>query len=639
MRLINRVLGITLSVASFAAAQGDPPGRVGRINYVAGAVSFQPAGVDDWVGAVLNRPLTSGDRLWVDRDGRAELHVGSAALRLGTQTSFSFTNLDDRSAQLRLDQGSLIVRVRNLDPDEVMEIDTPNVAFSLLRPGVYRVDANPDTQSTTLTVRLGEGEATGSGQAFSVKPGQQARITGDQTTTYDLAGAPPPDEFDGWCGGRDRREDQLQSVRYVPRDMTGYEDLDANGTWRTVPDYGPVWYPRAVPAGWAPYHDGHWAWVEPWGWTWVDDAPWGFAPFHYGRWAYAGGAWFWVPGPMGPAVVRPVYAPALVAWVGGPRFSIGIGVGAMAAGVAWFALGPREVFVPAYHVSETYVTRVNVTNTVVTNVNVINVYRNTTVTNVYVNRRAPNAVVAVPREAFVGGRPVAQAAVRVNEEQMRNAQVGHFAEVAPVHQSVLGHGAVAPVRPPAAALTRRVVARATPPPPPVPFAQRAQALAANPGRPVDPQTMQRLRAQQPQVSTPRPPAPAQTGQAPRSYERPATPPPSNAQAPRPTPPPSNAQAPRPTPPPSNTPPPRTYERERTPPPPANAQAPRPTPPPSNTPPPRTYERERTPPPPSDASAPPRPHTPPPANSTTPRENEKRPERGKTSKEEKKEERR
>jgi hypothetical protein len=28
--------------------------------------------------------------------------------------------------------------------------------------------------------------------------------------------------------------------------------------------------------------------MSPWGWTWVDNAPWGFAPFHYGRWVGAG---------------------------------------------------------------------------------------------------------------------------------------------------------------------------------------------------------------------------------------------------------------------------------------------------------------------------------------------------------------
>ena len=165
----------------------------------------------------------------------------------------------------------------------------------------------------------------GGGQAFTLKPGQQASVTGDQSITYDVASVRPPDWFDDWCSSRDRREDRSESARYVPRDMIGYEDLDDQGSWRPVADYGNVWFPRTVSAGWAPYREGHWAWIEPWGWTWIDQAPWGFAPFHYGRWAFIGSSWGWIPGPV---VVRPVYAPALVAWVGGPRFHASIGIGA-----------------------------------------------------------------------------------------------------------------------------------------------------------------------------------------------------------------------------------------------------------------------------------------------------------------------
>src|SRR5437016_1077505 len=267
MRLIERLFLLSVAAATFAGAQDDPPGRVGRLNYISGTVSFQPAGVDDWVTADLNRPLTTGDHLWVERDSRAELHIASSALRLSPRTAFQFLNLDDRTVQIRLSEGTLIVRLRNLEEDQAFEVDTPNLAFSLLRPGVYRIDANPDNETTTITVRGGEGEVTSGNQAFAVKSDQMARVTGDQSVRYELLNAQSPDYFEEWAMSRDRQEDRSQSARYVSREVIGYEDLDANGDWRPVAEYGTVWVPRRVPVGWAPYRFGHWAWIEPWGWT------------------------------------------------------------------------------------------------------------------------------------------------------------------------------------------------------------------------------------------------------------------------------------------------------------------------------------------------------------------------------------
>jgi hypothetical protein len=385
------------------------------------------------------------------------------------------------------------VHLRALGERETFEVDTPNTSVALLRTGDYRIDVNPDNFVTSVTVRGGEGEVTGAGQAFPVRAGEQARISGSDSPSYDTAGAPRLDEWDNFCSDRNRREERSESAQYVSRDMVGYQDLDNYGSWRTVPEYGPVWTPRTVAAGWSPYHYGHWVWVEPWGWTWVDDAPWGFAPFHYGRWVYVG-YWAWVPGPV---AVRPVYAPALVAWVGGPRFSMAVGFGGGVAGVAWFPLGPREVYVPAYRASSVYVNRVNVTNTtIVNNINVTNI--NTT--NIrYVNREAPGAVTAVPQNAFASARPVQNAAVPVRAEALQSAQAMNTAPVAPGRASVTGGYAGARVaQPPVSIQSRSVVTRTAPPPAPVPFAQRQQALSANPGRPLDSSEVQQLRSNQPQ---------------------------------------------------------------------------------------------------------------------------------------------
>jgi hypothetical protein len=266
--------------------------------------------------------------------------------------------------------------------------------------------------------------------------------------------------------------------------MTGYEDLDDYGRWTYVGQYGTVWIPRGVPADWAPYRYGHWVWIAPWGWTWVDDEPWGFAPFHYGRWCQIGGGWAWVPGPV---VVRPVYAPALVAFVGGGGFHLAIGIG---RAVAWFPLGPGEVYVPAYRVSPRYVTNVNVTNTTVNVTRVTNVYNyytvnnRTNITNVtYVNQHIQNGVTSVSQETFVNARPVSRNIVAVSVRDLEQAPVRHTVEAEPQRASVLGAGRPTSAAPPAAIANRRVVAERTPAPPVVPFNQRTNPYQVRPAQP------------------------------------------------------------------------------------------------------------------------------------------------------------
>lgn len=495
-----------------AFAQDDPPSRVAQLNMAEGTVSFQPAGEQEWVAADFNRPLTTGDSLWADQDSRGELHIGSTSLRISSQTGLTFLNLNDRTVQIQLAQGSLEVTLRQLDSGDAYEIDTPNVAFSLLQPGRYRVDVDPQGQTTTISVRDGQGQVTGGGNSYDLNAGQHASFTGTDTLSYDISNVGAADDFDGWCQSRDDAEDQSQSANYVSTDVTGYEQLDANGQWEDVPDYGEVWVPSGVPAGWAPYHYGHWVWIEPWGWTWVDDEPWGFAPFHYGRWAFVGGYWAWVPGPR---VIHPVYAPALVVFVGvGPNF-------------AWFPLGPREVYIPAYHASPRYVQYINVTNTRVTSVEVTNVYTHVDVTHVtYVNENVRGSITAVSHDTFVNARPVAGASIHVGADQLRGAAFVSAPPVAPVRQSLIAANAQPAPHPPATVTSRPVVARLAPPPPAVPFDRRQPALAAQPGQPLAPEKLDQMRKPGEEYNRPtvKYTPPAQT----------SNPPPKNHPAPKPS---------------------------------------------------------------------------------------------------------
>jgi len=497
------LLGLLLALLGIApkptlADDDDPPTRVARLSYTQGQVSFSPSGTDDWVSAVLNRPITIGDKLWTDNLARAELQVGSAAIRLGDQTGFSFLNLDDRVMQIRLTEGTIGLRVRRMEQDETIEVDTPNLAFSILRPGRYRISVNEAGDTTIINVRDGEGEVTGGGSAFTIHPDQQGYFTGTDALTPDIEPLPSEDTFDSWCNERDLREDHAAARRYVSDDVIGYEDLDEYGGWRSVPDYGTVWFPHVTVVNWAPYRYGHWVWVSPWGWTWVDDAPWGFAPFHYGRWVFVGGGWGWVPCPpraVAVAYVRPVYAPALVAWVGGPHFAAGVAFGGgvgVGVNVGWFPLGPREVYVPSYRVSRTYINNVNISNTTV-NQTVINNYYNTTIVNKnvnvnnvkYVNQGVPGGVTATSGRAFASAQPVGRNMVTVNQREVVSAPVAVQAPAAvPPRQAVLGAGTSVRYQPPAAVQSRAVVAKTAPPPSPIPFAQRQQAIERNQGRPV-----------------------------------------------------------------------------------------------------------------------------------------------------------
>ncbi|NDP41812.1 MAG: hypothetical protein GZ089_03685, partial [Aromatoleum sp.] len=448
---LRRTFAWLVSIVAFAAsgwAAADPPSRVARLAYISGAVSFSPAGDEEWVLASLNRPLTTGDRVWADPSSRAEIQVGGAVIRMNGSTSVSVLNLDDRIAQLQLAQGVMNVRVRYLGANQVFEVDTPNLAFTLRRPGEYRIEVDPDADATSIVIRNGQGEVYGDGAAYSVDSRQSYRFYGTGLSDYEYVGVPRLDEFDSWSRTRDSRGDVSISARYVSRDVVGYEDLDAYGTWRVEPEYGNVWAPTRVVSGWSPYHDGHWAWVDPWGWTWVDDAPWGFAVSHYGRWANTRGSWVWVPGPVRS---QAIYAPALVAFVGGSNFQLSISGGNVGA-IAWFPLGPREVYRPAYQVSRDYFENINRSNTVINNTTITNVYNNTNVTNiVYANQQVQGAVIAVPATAFVQSQSVSRAAVPLRRDMIIGAPVSAVAAVAPVQQSVHGNGRAAD-RPPARAL-------------------------------------------------------------------------------------------------------------------------------------------------------------------------------------------
>lgn len=496
----------------------EPPDRVARLSYLKGSVSFLRAGVDQWSQAALNFPVTTGDRIYTDQDAHAELQIGDYTVRLSQQTDLTVTNLNDQILQLGLGQGTLRLTVYQLPSRETVEIDTPNGALTAVQPGTYRVDVKQGGERTQVYVNSGSMEVSGGGVSKTLLSGQAAKLTGHDVVS--LVSIPPPglDEFDQWCDARDMHVSSSASSRYVSRSVPGFDDLDDYGQWEDVADYGPVWYPAGIAVGWIPYHFGRWVWVGPWGWTWVEDEPWGFCQFHYGRWVHIGVRWGWLPGPI---IAAPVYGPAFVAFVGGPHFSIALGGGPVSL-TAWFPLGPGEPFFPWYHCREDYLRQVNITNirNVTNNTNIINV-RN--IENVHYAYRAI-ATTAVPANVFRSGLPVSRQAVRLTPQQLERAQIIPHPAVNPTMRAALAGAPVKPppVRPQNFMTAARTAPRATPrtspisergpsvapprteaprllsrtpaPPPHVPFAVQRPSMAAHPGRPLEPQQLENLRA-------------------------------------------------------------------------------------------------------------------------------------------------
>lgn len=497
--LHRRVFGLLAAIALLAfsgVASADPPMRVARLGFASGSVNFSPAGESDWVQASLNRPLTTGDRLWTDADSRAEIQIDGAMIRANADTAFSFLNLDDQITQLQLTQGILSVHLRSLAADQSVEVDTPNLAFVVRLPGEYRIEVTPDGNATTVIVRRGQANVYGEDTSYVIDSRQPYRFIGTGLRDYQLVDMPYLDGFDGWANDRDFALANSGSAHYVSPQVLGYQDLDTYGSWRVDASYGNVWFPNQVRLGWSPYYDGHWVWINPWGWTWVDDAPWGFAVSHYGRWANVNGVWGWVPGP---ARSRAYYAPALVMFLGGDnfRFTLSSDYG---SDVAWFPLGPREVYRPAYRVSRDYFLNLNSSNTVVNTMVINNTYKVTNINGaVYANRHVPGAVVAVPRSVFGQSLPVARVAVHPPRERVANAPLTLGAPVAqPERQErVADRGN----RPPPRVFDRPFVAHSTTSGSPVGVAAHSPQSAVKPHDTREPSAQQTERIAPPMAAS------------------------------------------------------------------------------------------------------------------------------------------
>ncbi|PKO88613.1 MAG: hypothetical protein CVU16_13590 [Betaproteobacteria bacterium HGW-Betaproteobacteria-10] len=390
-----------------ALAQADPPARVGRLAVIENAVNFRVDRNTERDAASLNWPISSGAILDTDWRGRAEVWIGSTAYRIAGNSEIEFSQLDDARIVINVTVGSLAVSIMDADQIKDLTVITRdgNVRFS--SPGRYRIDVFSD--HSEVTAQAGQAIAEVRNRPVAIAAGLKARLYQDQPPRIDNDF--DQDNFDFWVADRENKTVADAARRYVSPQMTGYQDLDAHGDWRAEPEYGSVWYPRTVADDWAPYRFGRWAWVAPWGWTWIDQATWGFAPFHYGRWVLIQNRWAWSPGRN---ISRPIYAPALVGWIGNPGWSVNFSFGSAPA-VGWFPLAPREVYVPAYRHSSSYIRQINHAN--VRDVKVIDRATKQGTRENFTYRNRQQAVTVVPANLLREGRPISRQEWRRPEAQ------------------------------------------------------------------------------------------------------------------------------------------------------------------------------------------------------------------------------
>ncbi|MCB8874845.1 DUF6600 domain-containing protein [Acidisoma silvae] len=417
------------ATANTAADAGDPPARVGWLSNLSGAVSFHSASQNAWATATQNYPVATGDAVWTQPQAQASVMIDSSRIALAGGTELTAQEIDQSTITAALSQGEIFLNIVALENGQSVVIQTPRGTAQITGAGQYEIFAGDSNTPTYVTAVTGAIQFTGLGasgpqaiaaQQTLVVSGTnpvQAQLGGMQqdqflTSMLQQAAPPPPPT--------------ATAAPPVTAQMTGASVLTQYGSWSQQAGVGAVWFPQ-VASSWVPYRDGHWAYVQPWGWTWVDNAPWGFAPFHYGRWAQYGDRWGWVPEPAGDpgyneASYQPVYAPALVTFIGAAAGVLTAAAFASGA-IGWAPLGPREAYYPPYPVSPRYFGAYN--RPYVQNYNQF-YQRNVTVVNNRISYRdvgnennGPGAgggfynrqgATFAPRDAMVGGRPIATVA-------------------------------------------------------------------------------------------------------------------------------------------------------------------------------------------------------------------------------------
>jgi hypothetical protein len=436
--------------AAAPVSAAPPSGRVGQVSLLSGKVGFRGLGDTTWTNAQINDPIAGGVSLRTDPQARAVIRFGSDTIALAEGTEIAIASLNERAAELAISQGRVDLDIPQLGKGETVQIDFSRGGVWLLQPGRYDISTGSGDQPPWIAAFTGRARFVRGGADIAIKAGDRVLLTGSgaAAVTTETASA---DEFAVWCGTHAIDEIRLAAPYYVSPAITGFDALDAAGSWIANGKFGQVWVPDALPADWAPYRAGHWRWLAPWGWSWIDDQPWGFAPSHYGRWAYLNQHWMWVPGKY---TAHPVYAPAVVAFLGTPGVGLSYAEGSGPA-VAWFPLAPGEAYWPSYSADLDYIRGLNAGN--ISDLGIVQLQTDGEPPAEITNGRFANRQFAsvVPRPVFVAGQAVLPAMLQLPPERLENAP------------AIMGSPQIGPPPPPTPAAARiaaaPVIGRLAPP--------------------------------------------------------------------------------------------------------------------------------------------------------------------------------
>jgi hypothetical protein len=345
-----------------------------RISLVDGEVMFRTPVSGEWLTASINTPIDEGDALWCPDGSRAEIQLSDGAVvRLDGGSQLDLIAYDESFTHLHLASGRLYLKTAQTSGKNSLQIDADDTTVLPDARTRLRIDMLPNSQED-VAIFMGSAYVEGGASLTQVRTGDHIALEVGQSELLPLN---PPDSWENWNTERDRSQSRsAKTDSYLPDELRGHSpELDSNGTWVRVSEYGMVWKPNLIVSDdWAPYRSGRWIWRDN-DYVWISQESWGWVPYHYGRWALVSGfGWCWVPPLRGDVF----WGPGYVGW-----YSTGTHIG-------WTPLAPGEIF---YGYGRYGRHSVNITSRTI----------NTSAV-VYRNRNIRGGLTVVPQNDFLRGR-------------------------------------------------------------------------------------------------------------------------------------------------------------------------------------------------------------------------------------------